>query len=94
MTSRLLFVQVAWRAVLDVVSRGTFFLLNVLYRYTIAECQRWAPSVLGAGVFGYAVSMAQMMLNVFTDMGMSLQLMKDVGAHRDADPTRWTTRIF
>ncbi len=71
---------ISWRIALDLISRGTFFLLNIF----IARS-------LGVGEFGkfsYAVSLAQSFY-IFTDFGTHIQMIKDLGDERGKNKNSW-----
>ncbi len=69
-----LYERVAWRAGLDIVSRGLFLVINLL----IAR----ALSVSDFGKLGYALSFAQIFYTL-VDLGTSAQLMKELGEFRE-----------
>lgn len=66
----LLYSQMAWRVALDVFSRASLFLLNILVA-------RWL-GVEDFGRFGYALSLA-LIFYIFTDLGIHLRLIKELG---------------
>jgi O-antigen/teichoic acid export membrane protein len=59
--------------VLDVFSRGSFFLVNILIARSL--------SVNDFGKFGYAISIGQIFY-IFTDLGTHLLLIKELGESR------------
>ncbi len=71
---KLLYKNLSWRICLDVASRGTFFLVNLFIARSL--------SLNDFGKFAYAISLAQVFY-VFTDFGINVQLMKELGEHRD-----------
>lgn len=75
-----LYSDIVWRVVLDVLSRGLVFLINIL-----------VARELGPGPFGkfsYVISLSQIFY-IFTDLGTHLQLMKEMGEGRGAQETGW-----
>lgn len=68
-----LYTSIGWRVLLDVFSRGLFFLVNILIARTL--------SVNDFGKFVYAISLSQIFY-IFTDMGTLLQLVKELGESR------------
>jgi len=69
-----LYERVAWRAGLDILSRGLFLVVNLLIARTL--------SVSDFGKLGYALSFAQIFYTLI-DLGTSAQLMKEMGEFRE-----------
>jgi O-antigen/teichoic acid export membrane protein len=77
-----LFTRIGWRLSLDLVSRGSFVLLNFLIARRLG--------VEEFGRFGYAVSLA-LMFQVATEFGTSLFMIKELGQAESARKTElWT----
>ncbi|MCB4755513.1 MAG: flippase [Elusimicrobia bacterium] len=72
--------QIGWRVVLDLFSRGSFFLINILVARKL--------QVNDFGKFVYALSLVQIFY-VFTDMGTHLQLIKELGEKRGQNDAVW-----
>lgn len=72
--------HISWRVFLDFFSRGFFFLINILIARVLP--------VEEYGKFGYAISMA-MVFYIFTDPGIHLQLIKELGEARGKSPSAW-----
>ncbi|OVE76861.1 hypothetical protein BVX98_04130 [bacterium F11] len=72
--------QMIWRFSLDVFSRGTFLVLTI--------CIARVLSIQEFGIYNYATSLA-MMFYVFTDLGLNLQLVKELGANRNKKKDLW-----
>jgi PST family polysaccharide transporter len=69
-----LYERMAWRAGLDILSRGSFLIVNLLIARTL--------SVSDFGKLGYALSFAQIFYTV-ADLGTGSQLMKEMGEFRE-----------
>lgn len=84
MSSRALVRSIAWRLCLDLLSRGSFFFINILIARRI-----------GAGEFGklgYAISLAQIFYT-FTDLGTLTQMLKELGEQRGKNEALWKTYL-
>ncbi len=75
-----LYFTMAWRLFLDVASRGTFFLVNIV----IAR----ALGVVEFGKFAYATSFSVIFYS-FTELGTNLQLAKELGENSDPEKSSW-----
>lgn len=72
--------NVSWRVTLDFISRGSFFIVNVLVARSLGVSE--------FGKFAYAVSLTQLFY-AFTDLGIGFQLVKELGEERGRDEAKW-----
>lgn len=75
-----LFPNVSWRIVLDFFSRGTFFIINIFIARALGSSE--------FGKFGYAISLTQIFY-IFTDLGIGVQLTKELGRERGRGDGYW-----
>jgi len=79
-----IYSSMGWRVTLDMFSRGSFIIITIFIARRLG--------VEEFGKFGYAIALSQIFY-IFTDFGMHLNLIKELGEQRGKNEKIWKTYL-